>query len=112
MVADDAVECGDRGLPAPRNRPIVPRLAEVRRGGADASAGQPERAADAAIDEARRAARHALRYRGEARRLEDGHVHVLDEAGQAVRRVRGEPAEAEDIRKREGGRLGGHGIFL
>ena len=112
VVADDAVERGERDLPPARDRPIVGLRADERRAGADPLAGQPERAADAAIDEPRDPAGEALGQRREPRRVEDGHVHLLDEPRHPRRALRGEPAEAEDVGQREGGGLGGHGRSL
>ena len=112
MVADDAVESGDRDLPAARDRPVVRLRVEEGRGGADAFAGQPERAADAAIDEPRHPARQPLCDRGETGRIEDGIVHVLDQPGEAVRRVGGEAAEAEGVGERNCRGLRRHGISL
>ena len=112
MVADDAVESGERDLPPARDRAIVRRVADQRRGGADALAGQPKRAADAAIDEPRHPARQPLRERGEAGRVEDGLVHVLDKTGEAGRPVGGEAAEAEGVGERKRRGLRRHGISL
>src|SRR5208283_1488982 len=112
MVADDPVEHGERDLPPARDRPIVRLRVEERRGGADAFAGQPERAADAAIDEPRHPARQPLRERGETGRIEDGIVHMLDHPGEALRRVGGEAAEAEGVGERNCRGLRRHGICL
>ena len=90
---------GERSLAPARHRPVVRFRGDERRGGAS----QPEGAADAAIDELRDAARDSLRERGEAWRVENGIVHVLDEAGNTLRRVRSETAEAEDVGERKGG---------
>ena len=39
-------------------------------------------------------------------------MHVLDKPGHALRRIRGEAAEAEHVGERESGGLGGHGLVL
>jgi hypothetical protein len=58
-------------------------------------AGQPERAADASIDEARDAARQPSSDGADGtRRLEDGGMHLLHEVGQTGRGVSGESPEA------------------
>ena len=98
MVADDAVEGGKRDFPPARHRTIVRLCGDEPGGGADARAGQPEGLADAAIDEFCDAAGERPTKRGKARRVEDVVMHMLDDAGQAFRRVRSETAEAEDVR--------------
>ncbi len=100
VVADDAVEGGERDLPSARRRTIVRLRVDQRRSAADPLAGQLQRAADAPIDELRHAAGHALTDWGDTRRREDGIVHLLDNSSHAVRRFKKEAAEAEDIRRR------------
>ena len=112
MVADDAVERGERDFPAARRRLTVRIRADQRRSAAEPLAGQPERAAHPAVDEPRDAAGQPLSQRRQSRRVEDGRVHVLDNPGDAVGRVGGEAAEAEDVGEREGGGFGGHGDSL
>ena len=112
VVADDAVEHGKRDFPPARDRLIVRVRADQRRNAAEPLTGQAERAAHPAVDQPRHTAGQPLRQRRQSRRVEDGRVHMLDNAGEAVRRVGGKAAEAEDVRKREGGGLGGHGDSL
>ena len=109
MVADDAVEDGERDLPPARNRLIVRIRADQRRSAAEPLAGQPERAAHPAVDEPRDAAGQTLSEGRQSRRVEDGSVHMLDHPGHAMRRVGRKAAEAENVGEREGDGLGGHG---
>jgi hypothetical protein len=112
VVADDAVERGERDRPPARRRRVVGASAEQRRCAADALGREPEGAADAAIDEPRDPASHGLRERGQSRRVENGIMHLLDEAGDPGGAVGGETAEAEHIRERKGGGPGRHGGLL
>ncbi len=87
MIADDAVEGRERGLAPARRRPIVRLCADDRRRAADSGAGQPDRAANAAVDKPRYAAGHPLTERGNSRRREDRHVQMLGKGGQPISRI-------------------------
>ena len=98
VVAEDAVEHGQHRLPLGAGDAVAEQRPELREGDVDARAHEVRHPADGLVDhpghDARRTLERAAEDGGTAA---DGAVHRLDEVGDALGRLDGQPARAAQI---------------